>query len=1178
MQTLDDAYLTYNVVMEYFRLDKQKFIDNEITTLDELLQLTKSDLQELDVPQAKIELFLELVARRTNRRPTHLWGKEDVVKWLKTKTEDKELISLFDKMGINGAGLLRMTNDDLREEMGMKLKQRKEVWSWIEELKRTTQVFSKETEENELEDRSELICVPQIPEDKTTFCLEKNDANWQEFKKLADRNKYLPRVSFVGPTQCGKSHLAREMMEFEERIIKQRGPSTALPSQEHPTTGNINQYVGNVNNERVVLLDGEGADGRIPLKFFKALKHKLSAIFKPEQLDAFTKNRTDYVSRCFPQLFYILSNVIIFTNRQALANREYIARIEQFTMRSVANQQSRNLPYLIVVQNFCNPPSEQTDSGEDPYDVENSTSLFLRSLESDGHDVKDLLRNSFSGFCFIKIPDGRIFPTQYCEQLKQLKGIVQREIQRMRVEKLSYTLNVANMFTDYMWYRVAERVLQIVNSQQEVNISEIFFDVNLPKKDSRFKAVIKFFKETLTLLPKPVGTSIPDYVKSRTDRFARARELAVTAYCFAYINQLKENLGVTSLQKGENIDQLLRDGYLKPLLTVVNQLQPCEAHDKNGCCMQERIVHSSHNFQNPLRRGIINIATVFKNLFGGNQEITASDDSTALEQLFRNKIENLISLPEEKLHQERVEFVQSWPRNSEYEFCSKYCAFCFSPMALGSMYSCGHMFCKKCSDSANEIVCPFDGKTVNYLDDASKVPKGAAPRVLSLDGGEHRGLVPIILLQHIEKLTCARITELFDYIIGTGSGGLVALSLSSGINLSLCKAYYNDIIKTVFWKRSVKSAFGGPKYSMTKLTKAVKGQLPPKTLLEIGAMRDNPKVAVLSVETSRNKRVLFCSYTPCSNDPNMMYVVNTQLYFAATATSAIPTYLRAVKGIGQLKFVDGGVVTNNPANIGMEEAKRIWPNEADVLVSLGPGIKPATKPSQASPDSMFEWINKFAEVTDHSECTHQELDTQYHLPGSTVYYARFDPMLTHNVSLDSATQDMTQLEMDTLKYIQVNDQKLQDTARMLLAKLFYCNLSWNGSRYGFTINSRLPIARTREIIRQQIMLNYVSLQLDVVAPKVTKKYGNVYLAGGDVLKSTDVLYTQRIELSLTNESFGVFTFIPEASSGTFYAVISLSVPSSSQRFPISGCPIKLEQHLALPPLRVGSTWTHVDLK
>ena len=152
MQPLDGAYLTYNVVMEYFRLDKQKFIDNEITTLDELLKLTKSDLQELDVPQAKIELLMELQQRRNNSSPTHLWAKEDVSKWLKTKTQDKELIASFEKMGINGAGLLRLTNDDLRDEMGMKLKQRKEVWSWIEELKRTTQVFSKELEENELED------------------------------------------------------------------------------------------------------------------------------------------------------------------------------------------------------------------------------------------------------------------------------------------------------------------------------------------------------------------------------------------------------------------------------------------------------------------------------------------------------------------------------------------------------------------------------------------------------------------------------------------------------------------------------------------------------------------------------------------------------------------------------------------------------------------------------------------------------------------------------------------------------------------------------------------------------------------------------------------------------------------------------------------------------------------
>lgn len=66
-------------------------------------------------------------------------------------------------------------------------------------------------------------------------------------------------------------------------------------------------------------------------------------------------------------------------------------------------------------------------------------------------------------------------------------------------------------------------------------------------------------------------------------------------------------------------------------------------------------------------------------------------------------------------------------------------------------------------------------------------------------------------------------------------------------------------------------------------------------------------------------------------------------------------------------------------------------------------------------------------------------------------------------------------------------------------------------------------------------------------------------------------------LGLTNASFGVFNFIPEGAPGTLYAIISLSVPSSSQRYPISGCPIKLEQHTALPPLvRSGSTWTRVE--
>ena len=53
-------------------------------------------------------------------------------------------------------------------------------------------------------------------------------------------------------------------------------------------------------------------------------------------------------------------------------------------------------------------------------------------------------------------------------------------------------------------------------------------------------------------------------------------------------------------------------------------------------------------------------------------------------------------------------------------------------------------------------------------------------RVLFLDGGGVRGLIQIEILMELEKRTGRRITELFDWIIGTSTGGIVALVLVYG--------------------------------------------------------------------------------------------------------------------------------------------------------------------------------------------------------------------------------------------------------------------------------------------------------------------------------------------------------------------------------------------------------------
>ncbi len=53
-------------------------------------------------------------------------------------------------------------------------------------------------------------------------------------------------------------------------------------------------------------------------------------------------------------------------------------------------------------------------------------------------------------------------------------------------------------------------------------------------------------------------------------------------------------------------------------------------------------------------------------------------------------------------------------------------------------------------------------------------------RILFLDGGGIRGLIQIEILEQLEKKTGRKVTELFDWIVGTSTGAIIALSLVYG--------------------------------------------------------------------------------------------------------------------------------------------------------------------------------------------------------------------------------------------------------------------------------------------------------------------------------------------------------------------------------------------------------------
>ena len=51
-------------------------------------------------------------------------------------------------------------------------------------------------------------------------------------------------------------------------------------------------------------------------------------------------------------------------------------------------------------------------------------------------------------------------------------------------------------------------------------------------------------------------------------------------------------------------------------------------------------------------------------------------------------------------------------------------------------------------------------------------------KVLSIDGGGIRGILPLVILDEIEKRTGKQIYELFDYVAGTSTGGIIAAGLT----------------------------------------------------------------------------------------------------------------------------------------------------------------------------------------------------------------------------------------------------------------------------------------------------------------------------------------------------------------------------------------------------------------
>lgn len=234
-------------------------------------------------------------------------------------------------------------------------------------------------------------------------------------------------------------------------------------------------------------------------------------------------------------------------------------------------------------------------------------------------------------------------------------------------------------------------------------------------------------------------------------------------------------------------------------------------------------------------------------------------------------------------------------------------------------------------------------------------------RILSVDGGGIRGLIPALVVADLERRIRerageqARISDYVNLFAGTSTGGLIALALTAPdpadpgrprVSAAELAAFYVQDGPRIFRRsllQKLRTAWGyaGPKYSLAPLAEAVQRRLGDALLAD--AVRE---VVVASYDMTDRAPFFFKRWRareqadpsdPATGDRNYPVVD------AAMATSAAPTYFPAHE-LSDRALVDGGVFANNPSVAAIVEAlkRTVAGPRVDtddlLLVSIGTGV------------------------------------------------------------------------------------------------------------------------------------------------------------------------------------------------------------------------------------------------
>jgi predicted acylesterase/phospholipase RssA len=283
----------------------------------------------------------------------------------------------------------------------------------------------------------------------------------------------------------------------------------------------------------------------------------------------------------------------------------------------------------------------------------------------------------------------------------------------------------------------------------------------------------------------------------------------------------------------------------------------------------------------------------------------------------------------------------------------------------------------------------------------------ARQRILAIDGGGVRGIIPAIALAELERITGRPAREDFAFLAGTSTGAVIAGALAAGIPAERLVSLYRRRGAELFDQPRliglVRRVVAGQMYDVAKLRSIIAEELGDQAAWGIN---DVPvDILVTSKALADGHPWYFVKDRPGENAGR---TGGLPLVDCVTASAAAPTYFAPwpVANLGLL--VDGGTgVAGNPVYQACVEAFEYtssYEPAGTTVVSLGTG----RYFDRRRPTWIWPWLNWILAELLRSPGEQQTELVQRHYSEAAFY--RIDVRLTRDYPLDSQGSQLDDLE------------------------------------------------------------------------------------------------------------------------------------------------------------------------